>query len=328
MERLLRHQRGLVEAGEDQLELARIGIDVADGEDAGDAGLERAGVGRDQLVLHLQPPFGDRAELHGEAEERKHGIELDARFRSVVSLHRHGGERAVGAFERGHLADLEIHVAGRDQRAHLVHAVGRAAEVVAPVHQRETLRNRLQIERPVERRVAAADDQQALVAELLHLAHGIEDGFFLVGLDARNRRALGLERAAAGRDHDAFCLERLAGIGAHAEEGIADLLERGHHLPEMEGGVKRLDLVHQLVGDALAGDDRDAGNVVDRLFRIELGALTADLVENVDEVRLDVEQAELEHREQADRTRADDQHIGLDRLVHALHPGRGRLLTL
>ena len=39
--RLLRHQRALVEAGQDQLELARIGVDVADGEDAGHAGLER-----------------------------------------------------------------------------------------------------------------------------------------------------------------------------------------------------------------------------------------------------------------------------------------------
>ena len=57
-------------------------------------------------------------------------------------------------------------------------------------------------------------------------------------------------------------------------------------------------------------------NVVDRLLRIELGALAADLVEDVDEVRLHVEQAELEHREQADRARADDEHVGLDRFTH------------
>src|SRR5207237_5485793 len=44
--RLLRHQRALVEAGENNLELARIGVDVADGEDAGDVGLERRGVDR------------------------------------------------------------------------------------------------------------------------------------------------------------------------------------------------------------------------------------------------------------------------------------------
>src|SRR5262245_46508853 len=66
MVRLLRHQRGLVEAGEDELELARVPVDVADREDAGHVGLERRGVDRDQLaVLHLDAPVGDRAELHG-----------------------------------------------------------------------------------------------------------------------------------------------------------------------------------------------------------------------------------------------------------------------
>jgi hypothetical protein len=37
----LRHQRALVEAAQDQLDLAGIGVDVADGEDAGNVCLER-----------------------------------------------------------------------------------------------------------------------------------------------------------------------------------------------------------------------------------------------------------------------------------------------
>jgi len=40
------------------------------------------------------------------------------------------------------------------------------------------------------------------------------------------------------------------------------------------------------------------------------------LVEDVNQMRLDVEQAELEHREQADRPRANDQNVGLDGLAH------------
>src|SRR5262249_39841865 len=80
--------------------------------------------------------------------------------------------------------------------------------------------------------------------------------------------------------------------------------------------MERLDLLHQRICQALAGDVGDAGNVVDRLFRIKLGALAADLVENIDEVRLDIEQAQLEHRKQANRSGADDQHIGLDGLTH------------
>ena len=60
----------------------------------------------------------------------------------------------------------------------------------------------------------------------------------------------------------------------------------------------------------------DAGNVVDRLFRIKLGALTADLVENVDEMRFHVEQAELEHSKQADRAGADNDNVCLDWFDH------------
>ena len=57
--------------------------------------------------------------------------------------------------------------------------------------------------------------------------------------------------------------------------------------------------------------DRPGRNVVDRLFRIEFGALAARPVENVDQVAFHVEQAELEHGEQADRPCPDDQHIRL-----------------
>ena len=60
----------------------------------------------------------------------------------------------------------------------------------------------------------------------------------------------------------------------------------------------------------------NAGNVVNRLFRIKLGALAADLVENVDEMRLHIEQAELEHSKQADRAGADNDNVCFDRFGH------------
>jgi hypothetical protein len=63
-------------------------------------------------------------------------------------------------------------------------------------------------------------------------------------------------------------------------------------------------------------DERNAGNVVDRFLRIKLGALTADLVENIDKVRFHIEQAKFEHGEQSARTRANNQHIGFDRFAH------------
>ena len=80
--------------------------------------------------------------------------------------------------------------------------------------------------------------------------------------------------------------------------------------------MERLDLLHQRLGQALAGDEGNAGNVVDRLFRIELGALAADLVEDVDQMRLHVQQAQFEHGKQSAGTRANNQHIGFDRFAH------------
>ena len=84
----------------------------------------------------------------------------------------------------------------------------------------------------------------------------------------------------------------------------------------MEGRVERLDLLQQRLGETLAGDEGNAGDVVDRLFRIELGALAADLVENVDKMHLHIEQAQFENGKQPAGTCANNQHIGFDRFAH------------
>src|SRR4051794_16627760 len=61
LERLLAHQRRLVESGQDQLELAGIGADVANGENPGLVGGELGRVDRDQVAIEVEPPLGDRA---------------------------------------------------------------------------------------------------------------------------------------------------------------------------------------------------------------------------------------------------------------------------
>ena len=83
----------------------------------------------------------------------------------------------------------------------------------------------------------------------------------------------------------------------------------------MELGVERLDLLHEPVGQLLAGDDGEAGDVVDGLLGIELGALTAGPVENVDHVGLHVDKAELEHGKQAYGPSPYDDRIGLDHIL-------------
>ena len=126
-------------------------------------------------------------------------------------------ELPVAARQAGHLADLEVELLRLLQREHLVDAVGRGAELRPPVDQRHALGDRLQVQRPVERGIAAADDDEVVAAEILHAAHRIEDALALIGLDAGDRRALRLERAAAGRDDHDLGLEHLVLVGGDAE---------------------------------------------------------------------------------------------------------------
>ena len=188
----------------------------------------------------------------------------------------------------------------------------------------------MQIEHPIERGIAAADDDDAPVPELLDLAHGVEDASALVGADVGNRRFLRLERAAAGRDDDHLRLERGPGVRANSKFGAfgcSQNLQRFHHLAEVKSWMERLDLQHEVVDQPLCGHHREAGNVVDRLLRIEFGALAADLGQNVDQMRLDVEQSELEDREQPRRPGADDRDVGGNSLAHFGHPCLAGVVT-
>ncbi len=47
----LRRERGLMETRQDQFQLARIGVDVADGENAGNARFELRRVDGDQILV-------------------------------------------------------------------------------------------------------------------------------------------------------------------------------------------------------------------------------------------------------------------------------------
>src|SRR5689334_7292638 len=71
-------------------------------------------------------------------------------------------------------------------------------------------------------------------------------------------------------------------------------------------------------------DSRISGDVVDRLFRIEGGALAAGRRQRVEYVAAHVEHAAFEHLEQPDRTGTDDRDITAVRSVlhHLDLPGR------
>src|SRR3546814_11224353 len=67
--------------------------------------------------------------------------------------------------------------------------------------------------------------------------------------------------------------------------------------------LKRLRLLGEAVDQVLRLDARVAGDVVDRLFRVERRALAADHLQGVDHVSPELQHAELEDNEQADGER-------------------------
>ena len=182
------------------------------------------------------------------------------------------------------------------------------------MQQRERLGDGLKVQGPIERGVAAADDEHVAVPEILHLAHRVEDGGAFILLDAGERRTLRREGAAARGDHHHFAIENGFGVGREPEAAVPPF-QALHPLIEMKLGAERLDLLHQPIGQLLAGHHGQTRNVVDRLLRIELGALSARAVENIDQMAFDVDEAELEHGEQPDRACADDDDVCGDDFV-------------
>ena len=84
----------------------------------------------------------------------------------------------------------------------------------------------------------------------------------------------------------------------------------GDHLVEMKLRMEGLRLVQQALRELGTGDNRQGRNVIDRLFRIKLGALPAGPVENINDMAFDVEQAQFKNRKQTARARANDHGIG------------------
>ncbi len=97
--------------------------------------------------------------------------------------------------------------------------------------------------------------------------------------------------------------------GFDRESAIAGRGERRNSGAEMECRRKRRGLLDQPI-DQLGGiDSRIAGNVVDRLFRIERGALSAGRWQRVEHMAAHVEHAAFEDREKPDRSGADDRDV-------------------
>src|SRR5271166_3902180 len=147
---------------------------------------------------------------------------------------------------------------------------------------------------------------------MLHLSNGIEDALVFVRLQAGQRRLLRLKRAAAGGDKQRLRFDDRVRVRADAKKGAfrrAQDLHPVDHLAQVEFRLEGMNLLHQTVDQLLAADDRKARNVVDRLLGIELSALAASFRQNVDQVALHVEKAELEDRKEADGPSAHNRDV-------------------
>src|SRR6185312_10599733 len=73
----VRRERGLGETRQDQLELARIGRNVADREDSGARGRAARRIDADVVLLDLEPPSGKRTEIGRQPEKRQQAVGLE-----------------------------------------------------------------------------------------------------------------------------------------------------------------------------------------------------------------------------------------------------------
>src|ERR1700736_5914747 len=193
-------------------------IDVADRENAGDIGLEGSRINRNEVLVQVQTPTGNRTELHREPEKREEPLAGDFLRSAVCVLEGHAGEFARFAGQGGNLAKSQIYPAGGDKLPHGLDGMRRGAKIVAAVNQGQMLGGRLKTEGPIEPRIAAADDHHMFAAKILDFADGVKDRRALVGLDTGNRRLLRLERTTAGRDDDGLALKTLPAAGADAKQ--------------------------------------------------------------------------------------------------------------
>src|SRR4029079_16114188 len=109
----------------------------------------------------------------------------------------------------------------------------------------------MEIERPVERRIAATHDQDIVAAKVFHSSHGVMNGRALVIFNAGHRRALGLEGTATGGDHHDLAEERVAAVARQAPVAVRLARQTFDHAREMEGRMEWLYLVEALFDQPL-----------------------------------------------------------------------------
>ena len=150
------------------------------------------------------------------------------------------------------------------------------------MHQSDARRPAAQLVRPVERRVAAADDHHVLSGERRGIGDAVVDPAAVPRRGGRLRKTARLERPDARRDHDRSRRKTIR-LGDEREDAAA-LLERDHALiamhrrPELCGLLR--ERAHEVLGEYLW----EPAHVEDVLFGIQRRQLSARLRKGVDDL--------------------------------------------
>ena len=169
-----------------------------------------------------------------------------------------------------------------------------------------------EVDDPVERRIAAAENGELLAVVLRGVAHAVVNGPAFEYFRARHAEPARLERAdATGDDHGAR-VEARAEDGLDVESAVLAPVQRGDFLAQVQRRIERHDLLQQPIDEFLGAADGQRRNVVDRLVGIQLGALAARRAERIDDMAAHAQQAELEHLEQPAGAGANDHDFGDD----------------
>ncbi len=328
-----RGKRGLVEAAEDELALAGIGVDVADGVEPRHPGREGGHIHFHLLALQRQSPVGDGTQAWRNTQAQQQRVQGLGVLRTVGSEEAHGGEQVRrlrwlfrGLDARG-LCGQDADAATVAQCLQPGEVLRRRLEGVAAVHQgdvRGGLGSGLRagdgachgrVFAPQDDHLPAAGGRGLFVMEYL----GAVKAFDAVDLERARH-----EGPHAGRDEHGARMQCGAGIGGEQEAAIGGGLQRLDALGEVQLRGERRDLPVQQCHQLAAGAHGHARNVVDGFVGVQLGALAADVGQGVNHMRGDALQAELEDLEEPHGPRADDHGIGFDEASVFHHRRRAR----
>ena len=155
----------------------------------------------------------------------------------------------------------------------------------------------------------AAVHHHALAGEVGAVVQAVAQLGAFVSLQARQLEGAWHEGTYAGGDEHS-ARQQLGALRGANEEAAAWLGLHGVHLlAQVERGAKGLDLRAQPLHQFVPGAGLNGGNVVDGFVAVQLGALAAGVGQGVDDVGAQAVQAQLEHLEQADRPRTDDDGV-------------------